>query len=711
MKNNEIDEIVEQLSIEFVLMDLSDLDDLGAIKSYFKEIKKWADQKSFPVLSGKIADSLQNINAIVDDKCHDFEKYFDKINKTISQVQYVLKTSEDLQTQKKVVNDDELVSDASDASEKKAKDIQKDQIEMNASEKINVSNSCIRHPTALPSHIDNALFTDFLSLQMPIIDHMEAILIEIENSYDEKQIKNLKRMFHTLKGEAGFLNLDDMSRLCHSAEDIFDNKNPLDFIDIFLNIVDWLGKAIKGYSGLGDMPCSIDDIVNIADTADQNKSSSSDDYDKNLQKKNMLSDDAKGLLKKKTHKSSKKSDVISKKKVTKIKEIINVDAERLDRFVNIIGELVILESMVRQSEEIKGYASPEFIGRLNQLEKITRELQDMGLKLRMVPLKPIFNKMGRIIRDLTKKNGKKINFLISGEDTELDKTIVDKIGDPLLHIVRNAVDHGVENCPEEREAAGKPAVATIKLSAFHKGGNIYIEVADDGQGIDRNAVIKKAIGKGIIGDNEKLSDRQVYELIFRQGFSTATIVTDLSGRGVGMDVVKTSIESLKGQVEIKSKKRAGSVFIIRIPLTLAIIDGMIVKVKNERYIIPTMSIVTSIKYKPEDITSVLKKGETAMFKGHVTPLCRLSNFFHLENNGSNGSSSSDNILVFVTEDDLQAGLLVDEIIGKQQIVIKNLGESMKNICGVSGSAIMPDGRVSLILDVGSIMKSSFDQKK
>ncbi len=382
-------------------------------------------------------------------------------------------------------------------------------------------------------------------------------------------------------------------------------------------------------------------------------------------------------------------------------EAIKVDANRLDQLVDLIGELVIAESMVVREVELRGDIYGDLSRHVSQLDKITRELQLMAMSLRMIPIKSTFQKMARLVRDLSKKTGKLIEFHMSGEETELDKTVVDKIGDPLVHMVRNAVDHGIEDNPEDRVKAGKPPVGNIYLRAFHSGGNIIIEIEDDGKGLDREAIIKKAKEKGLIRSEEGLSDRDVWNLIFEPGFSTAKVVTEVSGRGVGMDVVKKNIESLRGQVEIHSTPGKGTVFTIRLPLTLAIIDGMVVRVGGERYVIPTLSIVISLKPEKNSIHSVANKGEVLNFHGRLINLYRLAKLFDIPDAIEDYTEGT---VVVVESGGTQIGILVDEILGQQQIVIKSLGELLKNIPGIAGGAIMPDGRVGLIIDVAGIIK-------
>jgi len=385
---------------------------------------------------------------------------------------------------------------------------------------------------------------------------------------------------------------------------------------------------------------------------------------------------------------------------TEARDAIKVDAERLDQLIDLIGELVIAESMVSQSVELKG-ASQKLVRQFNQLDKITRELQEMGTSLRMVPIRATFQKMSRIVRDLAKKTGKKVEFITEGEDTELDKTVVDQIGDPLIHMVRNAIDHGLEASPEARTAAGKAEAGRVTLRALHKGGSIYIEIQDDGRGLNRDVILAKARERGLVREGESLSDREIYNLVFEPGFSTAKQVTDISGRGVGMDVVRRNIEGLRGQIDIQSELGKGSLFSIRLPLTLAIIDGMVVRVGNERYIVPTLSIIRSIKPMASNIVTIASRGELLVVQNDMFPLFRLHTIFDIVN----AEKDPLNAIVLILENEgRRVGLLVDELLGQQQIVIKSLGDSMRGLEGVAGAAIMPDGTVGLIIDVNGIAR-------
>ena len=383
---------------------------------------------------------------------------------------------------------------------------------------------------------------------------------------------------------------------------------------------------------------------------------------------------------------------------------IRVDTEKIDKLINLVGELVITQSMITDlGEKFTMSQLPVLQERIIQLERNTRELQERVMSVRMVPIgATAFNRFPRLIRDLASKSGKKIQLVMSGEDTELDKTLIEAIGDPLTHLVRNSADHGLEG-PEERMAAGKSELGTIRLNAYHDGGSICISVEDDGRGLNRKKILKKAVEKGLISEGEQMGDDEVWQLIFRPGFSTADKITDVSGRGVGMDVVKRNIEALGGSAMIQSTEGQGSKLTLKLPLTLAIIDGMTVRVAKENYIIPLISVTESIRPKPEDLQTVVGKGEVVNLRGEWVPMVRLYDVFGVEPEYRNPAEA---LLVIVEAEGKRVALFVDELTGQQQVVIKSLEHNYKKIEGISGATILGDGQVALILDITGLVKLS-----
>jgi len=386
---------------------------------------------------------------------------------------------------------------------------------------------------------------------------------------------------------------------------------------------------------------------------------------------------------------------------------IRVDTDKIDALINMVGELVITQSMlglIGENIEDKGSIDASEIDRLRdglmQLERNSRELQESVMQVRMMPISFTFSRFPRLVRDLSGKLGKKIELVLSGEATEVDKTVIEKISDPLVHLVRNSLDHGIE-MPEERVAAGKEEQGTINLNAFHQGGNIVIEIVDDGKGMDRDVLYNKGVEKGLIEEGDILSDRQVFELIFLPGFSTAAVVSDVSGRGVGMDVVRRNILELGGSIEIDSVLGKGSTMRIKLPLTLAIVDGQTVSVGKENYIIPIISIVESIQIQDDMVNMVGGKGETFKLRDEYIPIIKLHDIFGVELDEP--VKLKDGLLVVVEVNSTHVGLFVDELLGQQQVVIKSLESNYKKIEGFSGATILGDGSVALIIDMPGIV--------
>ena len=380
---------------------------------------------------------------------------------------------------------------------------------------------------------------------------------------------------------------------------------------------------------------------------------------------------------------------------------IRVSTDKIDAMINMVGELVITQSMLGQlGIDIDMSRLEKLRDGLAQLERNTRELQETVMRIRMLPIGSAFQRLPRMVRDLSQKLGKEVELELVGEGTELDKTVMEKIGDPLVHLVRNAIDHGIE-LPDSRETAGKSRVGTIRLNAYHQGGNVVIEISDDGAGIDKERVLAKARSQHLIKPDEVLSDEAVIDLIFAPGFSTAEKVSDVSGRGVGMDVVRRNIKELGGTVEIKTKPGRGSTFTIRLPLTLAILDGQLIKVGDHTYIIPLVSIFESLQIKRERVNAIAGQAELYKLRDDYIPIVRLNEAFDIE---ARATVLTDGLLVVVEGDGQRAGLFVDDLLGQQQVVIKSLETNFRRVEGVSGATILGDGTVALILDVSGLIK-------
>ncbi len=380
---------------------------------------------------------------------------------------------------------------------------------------------------------------------------------------------------------------------------------------------------------------------------------------------------------------------------------IRVSIEKIDELINTVGELVITQAMLSElGRKLDGSVAEQFRSGLNQLERNMRELQESVMRVRMLPISFTFSRFPRMVRDLAQRLGKQIELKMTGEQTELDKTVLEKIGDPLVHLVRNSIDHGIE-APEARVKAGKSPTGIVHLDACHRGGHIAVEIRDDGNGLDKNRILAKARSRGLVGANDVLSDEQIHELIFMPGFSTAEKTTDVSGRGVGMDVVRRNVKELGGKIEIASELGKGSRFIITLPLTLAIVDGQSVSVGSETYIVPLTSIIESLQLQPQSVNRLSGRGEVFSFRGDYLPIVRLHELFGIE---PRATALHEGLIVVAEGDGRRIGLFVDELLGQQQVVIKSMETNYGPIDGVAGATILGDGSVALILDLSGLIR-------
>ncbi len=571
---------------------------------------------------------------------------------------------------------------------------------------------------------DPELLAGFISESQEHLEAAESHLLVLDGEPDNQESLNaVFRSFHTIKGVAGFLELKDIVVLAHEAENLLDRarSGQLPLIgaasDAAFASVDVLKRCVECLKS-GVMPSDKAELKTVCDAmlaslrrvlARGDAVSPAGETAEHAARSRPFApqgaaDEPRGPVEA-AHETAKAED---KPNATPksgggeaTHEAVKVDRDRLDRLVDMIGELVIAESMVQQELLASSGELVHAARSAVQLSKITRNLQELSLSLRMVPVRGAFQKMARLVRDLSKKIDKPVDFHMQGEDTELDKTVVDQIGDPLMHMVRNAVDHGIEAAAAERTAAGKPTRGQVTMRAFHRGGNIHIEIEDDGRGLNRERILAKARQQGLIGDEALLTDREVFALIFQPGFSTAEKLTDVSGRGVGMDVVRRNVEALRGSVELRSEPGRGTCFTMRLPLTLAIIDGMAVRVGANRYIIPTLSIVELVRLRSGEVSTVRQRAEMFQIRDRLLPFLRIARLFH-ERQAEQDPAQG--ITVVVEGASTMAGLLVDEVLGQQQAVIKNLGKGLEGRRGIAGGAIMPDGKVGLILDIHGLLE-------
>ena len=541
---------------------------------------------------------------------------------------------------------------------------------------------------------DANIIADFFDEVEQHLESAETILVNLTDFSHIRldDINTIFRAFHSIKGSGGLLALDDFVKITHIAEDIIsklrDKKNnfseviktvTLDTIDVLRELKDSLKQSLEQ-----GVPFSLPDNYSVV-------------YNDllNLQKESQ--NNAKIGQKKQDKKQNINAQLVNSKKTFVHQESIRVPVDRLSHIINLIGETVISQSQVTLSVTNKIEKLDNIHKEINTTNNLLKELQEYALKLRMVTLAPIFQKMKRLVYDLSSKLDKQVNFITTGEDTEIDKSIVEKISDPLMHIMRNAMDHGLET-QEERLNTGKDKQGTITLSAYHSADSVVIEIKDDGRGLDTKKILAKAVEKGIVDAGKNYSQEEIFDFLFLPGFSTAAKVTDVSGRGVGMDVVKRSIESLSGTLKTSSTLGHGSTFTIILPLTMAITDGMVIALGENRFIIPILSIVESFDIEHHAITSLLGKGKTVKLRGKIYPYLPLSEFTQTE-----GKIET----IILIEDQLgsQFALGVTGIVGEQQVLVKNLGLPHGLLTeGVSGGIIMGDGRVRLILDITAIHK-------
>jgi two-component system, chemotaxis family, sensor kinase CheA len=578
---------------------------------------------------------------------------------------------------------------------------------------------------------DVQILTDFVAESMENLETIEVSLIDLEdNPSDQETINAIFRPFHTIKGVSGFLNLNKINHLSHATENLLDSARQGDFkindavVDIILASVDTLKQMVTNVeTGLasgdpnieGDI--DIEPMVEKVDAARQLAIEGNVPLGERLVEKGALKDDdlEKSLEKQKAAPNKKIGAILVEEKATESKEVISalrdqkragftadvqvkVDTKKLDNLIDLTGELVISQSMLRGNTHIQSINDQQLTQNFSQLNQIVSSLQKTTMSMRMVPIKSTFQKMVRLVRDLARNTGKKVNLEMSGEDTEIDRNVVDELYEPMVHMIRNSIDHGLES-PQERAANGKPEKGTVNLRAYHKGGNIVIEIEDDGKGLNKDRIIEKALASELIENEATMTDSEIFQLIFHPGFSTAKEITDVSGRGVGMDVVKKGIEKLHGRVDVQSKEGVGTTVVISLPLTLAIIDGMLIRVGIERYIIPTMAILESFRPKKEDYFTVKGKGEMVMARGNLIQLLRLDKLFRVK---GDSVDPWDGLVVVVENKQEQRGLLLDELLGQEEIVIKSLGEALKRTRGLAGGAILGDGRVGLILDIAGL---------
>ncbi|HEV1284679.1 MAG TPA: chemotaxis protein CheA [Bryobacteraceae bacterium] len=539
---------------------------------------------------------------------------------------------------------------------------------------------------------DPELMSDFVNEAQEHLATIEAqVLILERDPTAHDPLHAAFRGFHTIKGLAGFLDLGDIRVVSHEVETLLDRARNQELlltpaiIDVVLESADYLKRAIACVqAGLPGKPAE------------------APPYDQLLERVRAVLEGKQAAPPQICEEPVASKSADTSKSGGETAFSLRVDAGKLDYMMDMVGELVIAQSLITHNPEIGALESGPLQRNLQQLGRITAEVQRVAMSMRMTPVGTLFGRMNRLVRDLTRKNGKKVRLELAGEETELDKTIIEQLADPMMHMVRNSLDHGLEG-PEERAAGGKSPEGTLVLSASHQAGHILIEITDDGRGLNTEKILKKARERGLVPEGQNLSENEIFFLIFEPGFSTAEVVTDVSGRGVGMDVVRRQIQGLRGRIEIRSARGRGTTFLMRLPLTLAIIDGLIVGVGEERYIMPINSVREMLRPTPEMIFTMEGRAEMAMVRGELLPIVRLDRRFAIQGARQNPSEA---LFVVVEAQGRRFCLLVDEMLGKQEVVIKSLGDTFRHVSGISGGTILADGRVGLILDVNGVLREN-----
>jgi two-component system chemotaxis sensor kinase CheA len=590
---------------------------------------------------------------------------------------------------------------------------------------------------------DLELLNEFCNEGRDLLQQVEqGVLVLEENPKHKDTLNQVFRAFHTFKGGAGFLGIDPIKHLAHQLESVLDAARR-DQLSISRDVIEVIlagGDALQQYVNAIDLqlkgqgrgqvivvptsalmaraqaclegkplaPVSVlvpvvptaaevvvPDLVPLAPLVSEISPPLQPEAFAPLDDGTLASSPRPPISETDAPRPAAPKVV---ERTESLAQFVKLDTRKLDALVDLVGELVIAQSMVVQHPGVQAHKDRDLERHLRQLSRITTDLQHNAMSMRMVPVRSVMQKMTRLVRDLATAQNKQVQLHLSGEDTELDRNIVEELADPLLHMMRNAVDHGIES-PAERQAQGKSAQGNIHLQAAHQGGGILISIRDDGKGLDSAKILSKARQRGLIPADSVPSEKDIYSLIFLPGFSTADSVTEISGRGVGMDVVRGGINKLRGRVDIDSVHGQGTTFNIFLPLTLAIIDGMLVGVGPERFIVPTLAIRESLRPQPGMVSTVQGKGEVISVRGKLIPLVRLSDKLGLP---CVARDPCDGIVVVVDSGARHRALLVDSLIGKQEVVIKSLGDTFKHQKGMSGAAIMGDGRVALIIDPDAI---------
>ena len=539
---------------------------------------------------------------------------------------------------------------------------------------------------------------------------LEDGLLQLESRPEDAElIHGIFRAAHSIKGTGGALGFTEVAGFTHHVETVLDQMRQQQLsttserIELLLKATDALSCLIDSAKDGSAAPDNLDEIVELLRRQ-------IDPYVDALASPEVAGESVDGLILFDDEPSvpgptttPTSGGETTRSKATNHNESIRVSVAKVEELINLVGELVIANSMVQQAYADDEGDSQTLQEAIAAMDLTTQQLQEQVMAVRMMPIANVFRRFPRIVRDLASTLGKNVILETSGEETELDKQVIEEVSDPLTHLIRNAVDHGLET-PAQRLAAGKPAEGRICLRAYHEGGNVVIEIADDGAGINAQRVRQKAIDRGLIAADAVMTDEETNQLIMLPGFSTAEKITDVSGRGVGMDVVKRNVEALNGSISISSTQGKGSCFRIRLPLTMAILDGLAMRLGNDVYVLPLLSVVESLRPEPKHIVHIAERGELVMVRGEPLPLIYTHRLFNVTGEPTN---PCDGLVVIVEHQGRKYGIVVDELIGQLQVVMKSLEANYERVDGVSGATILGDGRIAMIVDIAGLVRLAF----
>jgi two-component system chemotaxis sensor kinase CheA len=538
--------------------------------------------------------------------------------------------------------------------------------------------------------VDDELLALFIAEALDHLGTIESSVLALEAAPDDAEAINaVFRPFHTIKGNAAALEIHDVAELAHAAEDLLDRVRQ--------------GERRIGSAETELILAAVDLLSAMILDVDARSKGQPPRADFDAQRTALIA-----AIRTQLGGVQKLQEPLNPHAVQEPESAhpasqlgtIKVDTRKLDTLVDLVGELAIVQSMIHQDPHLTR-ADERLNRNLAQLHRITTELQRGAIGMRLVPIRQTFQRMRRVVRDLSHKANKPVELVVSGEETELDRKVVEEIADPLMHMLRNSMDHGLEDADDRRQA-GKPPQGRLTLTAYYQGGNVVIAVSDDGRGLDTEKLLARAVSMGLVEAGTKLSEAETHALIFRPGFSTAAEITEVSGRGIGMDVVRRNVESLRGRIDIWSQPGLGTTFRIKLPLTLATLEGLLLSVGNERFVLPTFAVSEAFRPSRDRLHEVPGSGWIVQIREELLPVVSLGEVFNMPGAVSDPTEGA----IVVIEDDARQrrALQVDRLLGKQEVVIKSLGEPFAHVKGVAGGAILADGRIGLILDAGGLMR-------